>query len=130
MANHPNLAMFRSIYTAFTTGDMDALATLFDENVVWHTPGHHPLAGTYVGRAATFDSFAEEFERSGGTYSVEARDAIANDDHIIALLHATASREDKRLDQDYVIVFGVRDGQVHAAWEVWRDQVSVDEFWS
>jgi ketosteroid isomerase-like protein len=130
LADHPNLATFRSIYTAFTTGDMDALATFFDEGVIWHTPGEHPLAGTHEGRAATFESFAEELEQSGGTYSVEVRDVIANDQHIIALLHATANRENKRLDQDYVIVFGVRDGKVHAAWEIWRDQGSVDEFWS
>ena len=109
---------------------MDALARFFDEGVVWHTPGEHPLARTYQGRAATFASFAEEIEQSGGTYSVEVRDVLADDQHIVALLHATANREDKRLDQDYVIVFGVRDGKVHAAWEIWRDQVSVDEFWS
>jgi uncharacterized protein len=130
VADHPNIATFRSIFTAFTTGDMDALATFFDEAVVWHTPGEHPLAGTYDGRAATFESFAAEFEQSGGTYSVDVRDVIANDQHIIALLHATANRENKRLDQDYVIVFRVRDDKVHAAWEIWRDQASVDEFWS
>jgi ketosteroid isomerase-like protein len=130
LADHPNLATFRSIYTAFTSADMDALAAFFDDDVVWHSPGRHPLAGTYEGRDATFASFAEEFERSGGTYSVEIHDVLANDDHIVALLHARASREGKRLDQDYVIVFGVRDGRVHAAWEVWKDQASVDEFWS
>lgn len=130
MAAHPNLARFHLIYTAFTTGDMDTLAAFFDENVVWHSPGQHRLAGTYEGRAATFASFAEEFERSGGSYSVEVLTALANDEHIVALLHATADREGSRLDQDYVIVFQMRDGKVQAAWEVWNDQSSVDEFWS
>ena len=130
MADHPNIATFRSIYTAFTTGDMDALATLFDEHVVWHTPGRHRLAGTYEGRSATFASFAEEFELSGGTYAVEVRDVLANDEHIVAFLHATADRAGKRLDQDYAIVFEVRDGKVRAGWEVWRDEPLVDEFWS
>ena len=109
---------------------MDALATFFDDGVVWHSPGQHPLASTYEGRAATFASFAEEFERSGGTYSVEVHDVVANDEHIVALFHATANRADKRLDQDYAIVFRMRGGKVHAAWEVWKDQPSVDEFWS
>ena len=130
MADHPNLATFRSIYTAFTTGDMDTLATFFDEDVVWHSPGEHPLAGIYEGRPATLASFAAEFERSSGTYSVEVLDVLANDEHIIALLHATADRDGKRLDQSYVIVFQMRGGMVHAAWEVWKDQPSVDEFWS
>lgn len=130
MVEHSNLAVFRSIYIAFTTGDMDTLANFFDESVVWHSPGQHPLAGTYAGRAAAFASFAEEFERSGGTYSVEIRDVLANDEHVVALLHATADREGKRLDQDYAIVFHMRDGRVRAAWEIWKDQARVDEFWS
>ena len=130
MAAHPNLATFQSIYTAFTTGDMDTLATFFDEDVVWHTPGQHPFAGTHDGRAATFASFAAEFERSGGSYGVEVRDVLANDEHIVALLHATADREGKRLDQDYAIIFQMRDGAVQAAWEVWTDQASLDEFWA
>jgi ketosteroid isomerase-like protein len=128
LAEHPNVATFRTIYTAFNTGDMETLASFFDEDVVWHTPGRHILTGTYEGRAATFASFAEEFERSGGTYSVEVRDVLANDDHIVAFLHATADREGKRLDQEYAIVFAMRDGKIHAAWEVWKDQPSDDEF--
>ena len=130
MAEHPNLATFQAIYAAFTTGDMDTLAGFFEEDVVWDTPGRHPLAGTYEGRAATFASFAEEFELSGGTYSVEVRDVLANDEHIVAFLHASADREGKRLDQDYAIVFAMRDSKIRAAWEVWKDQLSVDEFWS
>jgi ketosteroid isomerase-like protein len=130
VADHPNLATFRSIHTAFTTGDMDSLATFFADDVAWHTPGQHPLAGTYEGKAATFASFAQEFERSDGTYSVDVREVVANDEHVVALIHATADRDDKRLDQDYVIVFHMRDGKVDAAWEVWKDQASVDEFWS
>ena len=55
---------------------------------------------------------------------------MANDERIVAFLHAAANREGKRLDQDYAIVFAMRDGKVKAAWEVWKDQSSVDEFWS
>jgi ketosteroid isomerase-like protein len=130
LADHPNVATFRSIYAAFTSGDMDRLATFFDEDVVWHTPGRHPLAGTYEGRDATFASFAEEFELSGGTYAVDVRDVLANDEHIVALLRARAETHGKRLDQDYAIVFAIQDGKVRVAWEIWRDQAAVDDFWS
>jgi hypothetical protein len=34
---------------------MDALAEVFAEDVVWHTPGHNPLSGDYEGRDATFN---------------------------------------------------------------------------
>jgi uncharacterized protein len=130
VAEHPNVAAFRSIHDALTKGDMETLAVFFAEEVVWHTPGQNPLAGRYKGRAATFASFVEEFARSGGTYSVEVRDVLASDEHIVALLHATAEREGKQLNEDYAIVFEMRDGKVRAAWEVWRNQAPVDEFWS
>jgi ketosteroid isomerase-like protein len=55
---------------------------------------------------------------------------LGHKEHIVAILRATADREGKRLDQGYAIVFQMRDGKVHAAWEVWKDQPSVDEFWS
>jgi ketosteroid isomerase-like protein len=130
MADHPNIATFQAMYTAFTTGDRETLTTYFDEDVVWHTPGRHPRAGTHKGRAATMASFAEEFELSGGTYSPKVHDVLANDEHTVALLHATADREGKRLDQNYAIVFHIRDGTVREAWELWTDQASVDAFWS
>jgi hypothetical protein len=35
MADHPNVATFRSIYAAFTGGDMATLATFFVAWEVW-----------------------------------------------------------------------------------------------
>jgi SnoaL-like domain len=55
MTDHPHIELFRRTYAAFTTGDMDALAEVFAEDVVWHTPGHNPLSGDYEGRDATFN---------------------------------------------------------------------------
>jgi uncharacterized protein len=130
MAEHPHVKVFRQVYTAFTAGDMDALHELFAEDVVWHTPGHNPLSGTYRGRTATFGSFALEAELCGDSYRVAVHDILANDAHTVALLRATAERGDRRLNQDYVLVFHVRDGQVTEAWEFWTEQAAVDEFWT
>ncbi len=130
MTDHPHIDTFRRVYQAFSAGDMVALRELFAEDVVWHTPGHHPIAGDYTGMDATLDSFEREAELSGGTYDVEVRDVLANDEHTLALLHATAEREQKRLDQDYAIVFHVRDDRIAEAWEVWTDQEACDAFWS
>lgn len=130
MAEHPNVDLFKRVYAAFTTGDMAKLADLFAEDLVWHTPGRNPLSGVYSGRKAAFESFEKEFELSGGTYSPEIHDVLANDEHIVALLRATAKRNGKTLDQNYVIVFHVRDGKITEAWEAWTDEAALDEFWS
>jgi ketosteroid isomerase-like protein len=105
MARHKNLELFARIYTAFSAGDMEALAIYFSDGVVWHTPGANPLAGIYTGKAEAFGSFTREAELSNGTYTVAVRQVLANDTHIVALLHATAQRQDRTLDQDYAIIF-------------------------
>jgi ketosteroid isomerase-like protein len=46
---HPNIDLFQRVYAAFTSGDMETLADYFAEDVVWHTSGQDPLAGTYGG---------------------------------------------------------------------------------
>jgi ketosteroid isomerase-like protein len=66
VTEHPHVDVFMRTYAAFTAGDMEALAELFAEDVVWHTPGRNPLSGDYERCDATFTSFAREFKLSGG----------------------------------------------------------------
>jgi uncharacterized protein len=130
MAEHPNAEVFRRAYAAFTTGDMAKLAEEFADDVVWHTAGNNPVSGDFVGRDAAFQSFGMLFERSGGTYRPELHDVLANDDHTVAVLHATGEREGKTLDRNYVIVFHISDGKIIEAWEADTDQAAWDDFWS
>ncbi|MBT2443882.1 nuclear transport factor 2 family protein [Streptomyces sp. ISL-36] len=130
MTDHPNIAVFQRAMAAFAVGDMETLAEVFHPDVVWHNAGHGPLAGDFRGREATFALFQREFQMSGGTYRPRLHDVLANDEHTVALLHATASREGKELDMDYAIVFHIRDGRIIEAWGLWSDQRAYDEFWS
>jgi ketosteroid isomerase-like protein len=127
---HPNVELFRRTYRAFTSGDFDALGEVFAEDTVWHNPGRNLISGDFVGREAAFAAFAKEFELSGGTYSPTIHDVVANDEHIIALMHATAEREGKKLDMDYALIFHVKAGRLTEGWDLWTDQAAVDEFWS
>lgn len=130
MTDHPHIAVFQRAMAAFSAGGMDALAEVFHPDVVWHVGGRSPLSGDFRGREATFAMFALDFQLSGGTYRPQLHDVLANDDHTVALLHATASREGKELDMDYTIVFHIRDGKITEGWELWADQRAYDEFWS
>lgn len=130
MTDHPHIAVFQRAMAAFSAGDMDSLAEVFHPEVVWHLGGRSPLSGDYRGRAATFAMFALDFELSGGTYQPRLHDVLANDQHTVALLHATASREGRDLDMDYAIVFHIEEGRITEGWELWADQRVFDEFWS
>lgn len=130
MAEHPGIEVFKQVYEAFTTGDMDRLAELIAPDVVWHVPGTNLISGEYTSREAIFGCFNKIFELSKGTYRPEIHDILANDDHTVALLHATARHGEKTLDQDYAFIFHVRDGQIAETWEAWTEGPAWNEFWS
>ncbi|MEU9148150.1 nuclear transport factor 2 family protein [Streptomyces sp. NPDC048349] len=130
MTDHPHIAVFHRALDAFTAGDMNALAEVFHPDVVWHIAGRNPLAGDYQGREDTFALFGREFQLTGGTYRPQFKDVLANDDHTVALLHVTASREGKQLDMDYAIVFHIADGMITDGRMLTADPPAWDEFWS
>ena len=130
MADHPNAARVRSTYEAFARGDMATLADVFAEDMVWHFPGNHPLAGDHKGRDAVFSILAKSGEMSGGTFNIELHDVLANDDHAVAIQLETGSRGGKQLNQLDVEVFHMKDGKITEWWSFAGDQRGEDAFWS
>jgi uncharacterized protein len=127
---HPNAEVFKRVYDAFTAGDMDGLARLIAPDVVWHVPGNNLISGEYASREAIFGCFNRIFELSAGTYRPQLHDVVANDQHTIALMRVTASRDDKTLDQDYAFIAHIRDGQIAELWEAWTEGPAWNDFWS
>jgi uncharacterized protein len=130
MAEHPNVEVFRKVYAAFTSADMGKLAELIAPDVVWHVPGTNLISGEYTSRDTIFECFAKIFELSAGTYTPNLIDILANDQHTVAILHATARRANKTLDQDYAFILRIRDDQVIEVWEAWTDGTAWNDFWS
>ena len=127
---HPNEERMRKGYEAFVAGDMAALDQLFTDDVVWHVPGRHSLAGDHEGKQAVLELFAKNMEMTGGTFRLEVHDILANDEHGVALVVATAEREGNRLEDRQVHVLHVREGKVSEFWAHPGDAYAVDEFLS
>jgi uncharacterized protein len=130
MPAHPDADVFKQLYDAFTNGDMDRLAELIAPDVVWHVPGTNLISGTYTSRDAIFGCFSKIFQLSSGSYQPQLHDILANDEHTVALLHVTARRGDKALDQDYAFICHIRDGQIAQLWEAWTEGPAWNDFWS
>ncbi len=130
MAEHPNVGLLRKGYEAFGKGDMATLTELFSEDAVWHFSGTSPISGVHRGRDAVFAAFGRMAQLSGGTFKVELHDALANDEHAVALTRASASRQGRQLDSLDTDVYHIRNGKVTEMWSFVEDQRSYDEFWS
>ena len=130
MADHPNAALLKKGYEAFSQGDMATITDLFAEDVVWHLFGHNQLAGVHRGRDAVFASFAKTAALSGGSFKIDVHDVVANDEHAVALTRATGTREGRSLDSMDTDVYHMKDGKVVEFWSFVEDDRATDEFWS
>lgn len=130
MAEHPNVDLLRKGYEAYSTGDMDTITALFADDILWHVAGRSPLAGDYKGRDQVFGFFGKLMELSGGTSKVEVHDILANDEHGVAIVTGSGSRNGRSLNSPDVHVFHLRGGQVVEFWDSPLDQYEADEFWS
>lgn len=130
MAEHPNAALVRSAYEAFAAGDMDTIAKVFADDIVWHIAGRNELSGDYRGQGEVFGFFGRLAELSGGTFELDMHDLLATDGHVVALVRERGSRAGRSIDSNGVHVWHVADGRAVEFWGFNYDQYADDEFWS
>ncbi len=74
--------------------------------------------------------FAQTMELTAGTFGVEFHDALANDEHTVAMDVARGEREGETLEDKSVLVSHVRNGKLTETWRYFEDQYAADEFLS
>ena len=84
----------------------------------------------YEGPEQVLQVFARLFELSGGTFSFELHDVLANDEHAVALFTVRGERAGTQLNDSEVLVCHFRDGNVSKVWLQSTDLYAQDEFWS
>jgi ketosteroid isomerase-like protein len=113
---HPNVALFRRGYAAFTAGDMDTLRELFDENIVWHTGGRSRFSRDTHGIDETLGFFLELVQASNGTFYLDVHDVLANDEHAVALVTSHQEVDGTKYEDRASHVVHIKDGKVTESW--------------
>jgi uncharacterized protein len=126
---HPNEELVRKGYEAFGKGDIETLNDLFADDIAWNVPGRNQLAGTYRGKDEVLGVFQKTAELTGGTFKLEMHDLLANDDHVVGLIHATGEHDGKKLEDNSVQIFHIKNGKVTEQWLHPGDPYATDEFW-
>ena len=125
-----NVERTRNGFRAFAEGDAATMLELLDEDIVWRIPGRNKLAGTHDGRDATLAVLRRTAELTAGTYRIDLRYAVADEEHVVAVYGASGRRGDRTLDIDQALVVRVADGRWVEVDAVPFDQHAFDEFWS
>jgi ketosteroid isomerase-like protein len=110
---HPNATTYRRTVDAFRAGDFATLRSLIGEDVVWHVPGGHALAGdirgldevvTWITRVRTLG------------FTIREHDVFGNDEHVCALSYMGARRPGLDVEVRVTSVFHYRGGKQVERW--------------
>lgn len=125
MDEHPNAEAFRRLIDGFNSGEMDSVSSLIADDIVWHSIGlDEPLRGADA-LAASALSFPEGIE-----VIAEIHDVVANDEHVVGLIAATATVGDQTFEYRTAEILHFRDGKVSERWAFSDDTARITEFFS
>jgi ketosteroid isomerase-like protein len=117
-------------YDAVARRDLEGALACFSEDAVWTLPGRSPIAGEHYGREAIGQNVLSQVgPRSGETFRADLLDVAVGDNYVVAVQHASAERNGKRLDITACQLLTIRDGQIVEVRGHYSDQYALDDFW-
>jgi hypothetical protein len=128
MAKHPNVGLVEKGFAAFAAGDMATLDAMFSDDIAWHSVGHSPFAGDFLGKQALFANWGRMAQDVAMKQDIHA--ILADDHHAVTLVDLTLSRGPKTATLQQIITFHIADGRVTEAWVSFFDPYAADEFWA
>jgi len=125
-----NASTIRKAYDDFANRNISAVFDVFDAGITWQVSGHSPLSGVYAGHEQVGGFFGRTMELSGGTFSIDVHNVLAEDDLVVALVTVNAQRNGVSASFPEVHVWRVQNGKVTQFREYQGDEQREDQFWS
>ena len=124
MTDHPNAAKLREASEAMEqSGDLMSQMKMLDDDVVWHEIGREePIRG----KQALIERFSGMPE--GASIKTETHDIVANDEHAIQLVTATATMGDQELVYRTAEIYHMREGKITERWAFSDDTDRINRF--
>ena len=124
-----NIEVVKAFFAAYAENDLDKIATVMDENVVWHIPGRHPLSGTKHGR----DEVLAFFGQLGKANFKAEPIYFGADEHSVVDIHRGWSNAEglPNVDTTWALIYRIEDGKIVEATNMSGDQDAANFFfWS
>jgi ketosteroid isomerase-like protein len=121
-----NRQVIADYYAAYATGDMSRVTAFFADDIEWHIPGHHPLAGTKHGKQEV-SAFFDQLGRSN--FRAELIALMADENWVIDMHRGWSDRDGlDNVDTIWVLAYRVEDGKIKEARNFSFDQAAADSF--
>ena len=124
MDDHPNAAAVRAAAErAERSGDIMSAMDMLADDVVWHEIGSdEPIRG----KQAVMERWSGMPE--GASITAETHDVVANDEHCVQLVTATATMGDQQLVYRTAEIYHMKDGKVTERWAFSDDTERINRF--
>jgi ketosteroid isomerase-like protein len=125
MGEHANATLVRQMMEAMGRGDGQAASDALADDVEWHEIGRsEPRHGKAELREAMTGD-AVDYTITGALH-----DVVANDDHVVGLVDATATRGGKTFSYRTAEIFHVRNGKIVERWAFSDDTAAIVAFFA
>jgi ketosteroid isomerase-like protein len=125
MDDHPNAAMYRQLSQAMSGEDFAAFSDKIADDVEWWEIGAtEPIRG----KAALMERMQGLMGQ--GSVKIDLHDVVANDQHMVALVTATAERDGRSLTYRTAEIYHVRDGKLTHRWAFSDDTAAINAFFA
>jgi uncharacterized protein len=125
MPEHPNATLARAMLDAMNRGDMQALDGFAADDIVWHEIGRtEPRRGRAAFRPPTSEGAVDY------TITAKLHDVVANDEHTIALVEATATRGGRTLTYRVAEIYHIQNGKLVERWAFSDDTAAIMAFFA
>ena len=122
-----NVEIVEKMYQCFKKGDMETLkAEVFAEDLVWHLPGHHPLAGTKRGISEVLAFFGRL--RSLNIQVTPLGMGELNSGAVVEVYRGHGEFNGAKLDAFNCNHYTIRDGRIVQVQVLMADQHGYDAF--
>ena len=126
---HPNAIAFRRLMDTVARGDVATTYDSVHENFVnLNDIGAGPWRECY-GRDAFFSFFGQFVAYLEGTFRQEVMDVLGYDDHVVATIHETGSRQGHVFDNRAVYLLEIVDGTWTSLRTMDMDHDGINRFW-
>jgi len=132
MADHPMIRLLTAGHIRYGDLTLERLRMGIADDVVWYTPGNHPLSGKIEGIEGVFEWLRQSAEVTDGTFRVEMHRILADDEWAAVISTYRGERKGMVLEMPGVQTFR-RDMDTNKIVEarIWvYDDVFVNKFWS
>ncbi len=127
--SHQLEGIIREAYAAFGIGDVDGYLSACTTDFTFSVPGRAGISGIWVGHQGLWALAGAAMQLTGGTFTEEVEDVLANDEHAVVLAVHRFTRDGSAKEYRTAHVYNVKDGKLAQCFEQPRDPEAFEDAW-